>query len=126
MEVQARDRDVVACTWQVEESDGLETAWVTLDGGRMAARGRAVGLTPYPYWVAYSLETGDRQVTRRLAVQVESAAGTRITGPADPVLAVYAAAKVVAASSELHATLVGDPVPGGRRRRRRSWPESSW
>jgi hypothetical protein len=76
MEGQEESRDVVACTWQVEASRGLETAWATFAGGRLAARGRAVGLTPYPYWVNYSLETGDRQVTRRLAVQVESAAGT--------------------------------------------------
>jgi hypothetical protein len=67
----------VACTWEIHENRGLETAWVTLDGGRLAARGRAVGLAPEPYWVTYTLETGDRHVTRRLAVQVESAAGAR-------------------------------------------------
>jgi hypothetical protein len=67
----------VACTWEIHENRGLETAWVTLDSGRLTARGRAVRLTPEPYWVAYTLETGDLHVTRRLTVQVESAAGTR-------------------------------------------------
>jgi hypothetical protein len=69
--------DVIACTWQVEESGGLETAWVTLGDGHLTARGRAVGLAPEPYWVAYTLQTGDRYVTRRLTVRVESATGTR-------------------------------------------------
>lgn len=67
----------VVCTWQVEETGGLETAWVTLGDRRLAGRGRAVGLAPEPYWVDYALETDDRYVTRRLAVQVESSAGTR-------------------------------------------------
>jgi len=71
-----QDHDVT-CTWRVEATGGLETAWVRLGGGGLAARGRAVGLQPEPYWVAYTLETGDRQVTRRLTVQVESAAGAR-------------------------------------------------
>jgi hypothetical protein len=66
----------LTCTWRVEASDGLETAWAGLSDGRLAARDRAVGLVPEPYWVAYALETGDRYVTRRLAVQVDSAAGT--------------------------------------------------
>jgi hypothetical protein len=66
----------LTCTWRVEESHGLETAWVSLRDGQLAARGRAVGIAPEPYWVAYTLETGDRYVTRHLAVQVESAAGS--------------------------------------------------
>jgi hypothetical protein len=75
MEEPTRDT-AVACTWQVEASEGLETAWVSVGDG-LAAHGRAVALTPHPYWVTYTLETGDRYVTRRLAVEVESAAGTR-------------------------------------------------
>jgi uncharacterized protein len=66
----------VVCTWQVEETGGLETAWVTLGDQRLAGRGRAVGLVPEPYWVGYELDTDDRYVTRRLAVTVESATGT--------------------------------------------------
>jgi hypothetical protein len=67
----------VTCTWRVEASGGLETAWVSLGDDRLSARGRAVGLDPEPYWVAYALETGGRFVTGRLRVQVESAAGSR-------------------------------------------------
>ncbi len=63
----------VACTWEVHETRGLETAWITLDDDGLAARGRAVGLAPEPYWVTYTLETGKQQVTRRLAVTVEPA-----------------------------------------------------
>jgi hypothetical protein len=63
----------VACTWEIQETHGLETAWITLDDDGLAARGRAVGLTPEPYWVSYTLETGTQQVTRWLAVTVEPA-----------------------------------------------------
>jgi uncharacterized protein len=67
----------VACTWEVEASRGLETAWVTLNAGSLAARGRAVGLEPEAYWVEYELETGESYVTTRLAVRVESGSGRR-------------------------------------------------
>jgi uncharacterized protein len=67
----------VACTWEVEASGGLETAWITLRDGRLDARGRAVGLEPEPFWVDYALETSEPYVTRRLVVRVESAAGSR-------------------------------------------------
>jgi hypothetical protein len=63
----------VACTWEIHETQGLETAWITLGDGGLAARGHAVGLAPEPYWVSYALETGKQQVTRRLAVTVEPA-----------------------------------------------------
>jgi hypothetical protein len=65
----------VARTWEIHETQGLETAWIILDDDGLAARGRAVGLAPEPYWVSYTLETGKRQVTRRLAVTVEPASG---------------------------------------------------
>ncbi|MET9480046.1 putative glycolipid-binding domain-containing protein [Streptomyces sp. NPDC006638] len=64
-------------TWDVRESKGYETGWVTLDGDRLDARGRAVGTTPEPYWLSYELDTGPGFVTRALRVGVESAAGTR-------------------------------------------------
>jgi uncharacterized protein len=64
-------------TWTVEDSRGVETAWVTVEPGLLAARGRVVGLTPEPYWLTYELDTGDGYVTRRLAVEADSAAGTR-------------------------------------------------
>ena len=63
----------VARTWEIHETQGLETAWIILDDDGLAARGRAVGLAPEPYWVSYTLETGKQQVTRRLAVTVEPA-----------------------------------------------------
>jgi hypothetical protein len=63
----------VARTWEIHETQGLETAWIILDDDGLAARGRAVGLAPEPYWVSYTLETGNQQVTRRLAVTVEPA-----------------------------------------------------
>jgi hypothetical protein len=69
----SRANGAVVCTWEIHETQGLETAWITLGDDGLAARGRAVGLTPEPYWLAYTLETGDRQVTRRLVVTVEAA-----------------------------------------------------
>jgi hypothetical protein len=68
--------DTVA-TWAVELSGGFETAWVRLGDGRLDARGRAFGLDPEPYWLTYVLETGDDWVTRRLAVELETATTTR-------------------------------------------------
>ncbi|MFJ6939577.1 putative glycolipid-binding domain-containing protein [Streptomyces sp. NPDC101132] len=64
-------------TWEVVPSRGYETSWIDLGETALSARGRAVGLTPEPYWVAYELETGEGFVTRRLHVTVETAAGTR-------------------------------------------------
>ncbi|WDN55697.1 putative glycolipid-binding domain-containing protein [Streptomyces clavuligerus] len=45
-------------TWQILDSQGLETAWVTSGPGWLAARGRAVGTVPEPYWTTYALRTG--------------------------------------------------------------------
>ncbi|MFI8100918.1 putative glycolipid-binding domain-containing protein [Streptomyces sp. NPDC086023] len=64
-------------TWEVVPSRGYETSWIDLGETALSARGRAVGLAPEPYWVAYELATGERFVTRRLHVTVETAAGTR-------------------------------------------------
>jgi uncharacterized protein len=69
-----------AITWMVEDGGGAETAWVTIGDGWLAARGRAMGLTPEPYWLTYELDTaaldgGDGYVTRRLTVEVDTAAG---------------------------------------------------
>jgi uncharacterized protein len=64
-------------TWRIEVSGGLETAWVRLGATSLAARGRAVGLDPEPYWLTYELATGDGWVTRRLLVELATAAGTR-------------------------------------------------
>ncbi|MER7822967.1 putative glycolipid-binding domain-containing protein [Streptomyces sp. NPDC096097] len=62
-------------TWEVLPHDGYATAWVELTGRRLGARGRAVGLLPEPYWVTYTLETGEEYVTSRLHVTVDTAEG---------------------------------------------------
>jgi hypothetical protein len=59
-------------TWEVLASRGCETSWIDLGPTALRARGRAVGLTPAPYWVAYALETGEDFVTRRLEVTVQT------------------------------------------------------
>ncbi|MFF0157077.1 putative glycolipid-binding domain-containing protein [Streptomyces sp. NPDC005263] len=64
-------------TWDVTTSRGYETAWLELDGDRLRARGRAVGTTPEPYWISYTLDTAESFVTRRLRVEAETASGTR-------------------------------------------------
>ncbi|WFB11034.1 putative glycolipid-binding domain-containing protein [Streptomyces sp. LX-29] len=63
-------------TWAVTESGGYETAWVTLSGTGLRARGRVLGLRPRPYWMTYELETGQGYVTRRLQVTAETPSAT--------------------------------------------------
>jgi hypothetical protein len=62
-------------SWAIDETDGFDTAWVSIEGSRLVAEGRAAGLRPEPYWISYRLETGDAFVTRRLAVEARTAAG---------------------------------------------------
>lgn len=64
-------------TWRVIESAGLETTWVTLDSSSLTARGRAVGMEPFPYWLEYELTTGNDYITCALDVIVHSATDTR-------------------------------------------------
>lgn len=64
-------------TWDVIESRGYETSWITLGPGTLHARGRVVGTVPEPYWISYELTTGQDFVTRSLRVASETAAGTR-------------------------------------------------
>ncbi|MEU6890218.1 putative glycolipid-binding domain-containing protein [Streptomyces sp. NPDC046557] len=66
------DTHALVRTWDILPSRGHTTAWAELAGGRLRARGRAVGLEPAPYWLAYELETGPDYVTRRLSVTVET------------------------------------------------------
>ncbi|MEV7415526.1 putative glycolipid-binding domain-containing protein [Streptomyces sp. NPDC089919] len=63
-------------TWEVMASRGCETSWIDLGPTALRARGRAVGLTPEPYWVTYALQTGEDFVTRRLEVTVQTGTGT--------------------------------------------------
>lgn len=58
-----------ALTWQVTENDGYETAWVTLDGRTLTAKGRTFGGTG-PWWGMYELICGDDFVTRQLLMAV--------------------------------------------------------
>lgn len=64
-------------TWEVTESKGLETSWITSGARSLRARGRAVGTVPEPYWISYELDTVDGFVTRRLCVSAETASGAR-------------------------------------------------
>lgn len=64
-------------TWRVLPSAGFETTWADLGDSTLAARGRALGTDPFPYWLDYELETGNDFVTRALNVTVESAEDSR-------------------------------------------------
>lgn len=55
--------------WTIDETSGLDTAWVTVDDDQLRADGRAAGLAPRPYWVSYELETADGFVHRRITVE---------------------------------------------------------
>ncbi|MFJ4682136.1 putative glycolipid-binding domain-containing protein [Streptomyces sp. NPDC088789] len=73
----ATDPALRVLTWDVMASGGYETCWAEPGADTLRARGRAVGLTPEPYWISYTLETGEGFVTRRLTVTAETAARTR-------------------------------------------------
>lgn len=55
--------------WAIDETAGFDSAWVTIEGSRLSAEGRAVGLQPTPFWTTYLLETDDRFVTARVRVE---------------------------------------------------------
>ena len=55
--------------WEIDETAGFDSAWATLEDGRLRAEGRAVGLRPRPLWIDYRLETGDAFVTRAMDVE---------------------------------------------------------
>ncbi len=66
-----------ALTWQVTETGGFETAWVTPTGPRaFTARGRVFAALPHPYWLSYELETAEDWITRRIRVTAETPDGT--------------------------------------------------
>ncbi|MBC9714039.1 putative glycolipid-binding domain-containing protein [Streptomyces sp. TRM66268-LWL] len=65
-----------ALTWQVTETGGFETAWITPTGPRsFSARGRVFAALPHPYWLSYALETGPDWVTRSMTVTAEPTDG---------------------------------------------------
>lgn len=63
--------------WSVHETAGFDTAWATLDADArtLTASGRASGLRPRPYWVAYELETDVDYATSRMWVEARSETG---------------------------------------------------
>lgn len=65
-------------TWSVHETGGFDTAWASLDTGAttLTASGRALGLRPRPYWIAYELESDPEYATRRMWVEARTEAGT--------------------------------------------------
>ncbi|WP_042404099.1 putative glycolipid-binding domain-containing protein [Streptacidiphilus carbonis] len=64
-------------TWQVVETAGFESAWLSLDGASVQARGRATGQLPEPYWLSYRLTTDATGVTTSLEVEAETRAAVR-------------------------------------------------
>jgi len=54
--------------WSIDETAGFDTAWVSINGDRLAAEGWACGLLPVPYRVSYSLETAAAFETRMMMV----------------------------------------------------------
>jgi len=61
--------------WRIDNTDGTDAAWATIRGRRLTAEGRAVGQVPSPWWMEYSLETGDEFVTARVGVESRWAGG---------------------------------------------------
>ena len=68
-----RDRLLV---WIVDDTDGVDAAWVRLGANSLEADGHAVAQRPTPASTTYRLETGPRFVTRRLVVESRTATGT--------------------------------------------------
>ncbi|MEV0090620.1 putative glycolipid-binding domain-containing protein [Streptomyces sp. NPDC050738] len=63
-------------TWQVTESGGYETSWITLASTTLTARGRIFGALPHPYWISYELETDENWTTRRMTATTDTESST--------------------------------------------------
>lgn len=63
--------------WQVEETAGFESCWITLNGLALHAEGRTVGQLPEPYQLSYTLDTDEHAVTTHLTVTAVTASATR-------------------------------------------------
>ncbi|MFI5674135.1 putative glycolipid-binding domain-containing protein [Streptomyces cellulosae] len=70
-----------AITWDVSGSEGYETARGDLGERALRATGRAVGTVPGMYWIAYTLDTTDDFVTRRLRVEAATPRGAPVLDP---------------------------------------------
>ena len=57
--------------WRREEGAGVEVSFVTWGRGRLTAVGSAIGSSPLPYRLSYSLEAEDSYVTRRCTATTE-------------------------------------------------------
>jgi uncharacterized protein len=55
--------------WSIDETDGFDACWASIDGTRLSAEGRAVAQRPASWWLSYRLETGDDFVHRLLVVE---------------------------------------------------------
>jgi len=55
--------------WSIDETDGFDACWASIDGTRLSVEGHAVGQRPASYWLTYRLETGDDFVHRLLVVE---------------------------------------------------------
>ncbi len=62
--------------WVIDETAGFDSAFATLEDGRLLAEGRAVWQRPRPVWIDYRLETGDGYVTRAMDVEARWDAGS--------------------------------------------------
>jgi hypothetical protein len=63
--------------WEVAETAGFETAWISTNGLALHAAGHAAGQLPEPYWVDYRLAVDGEGVTASLDVCVKTAQLTR-------------------------------------------------
>lgn len=65
--------------WEIEETDGFDGAWATLDGtGRtLEAAGQAAGQRPEAYTLTYAFESDPDWITRRMHVDARTTLGRR-------------------------------------------------
>jgi uncharacterized protein len=63
--------------WNVVETAGYESAWLTLDGLALRAVGQAAGQFPEPYWLSYTLDTDAAGATSGLQVAITVRGATR-------------------------------------------------
>jgi hypothetical protein len=55
--------------WAIDETDGFDASWASIDGTRLRADGRSAGQRPGPWWLIYRLETGEDFVHARLVAE---------------------------------------------------------
>ena len=65
--------------WEIEENDGFDGAWATLDvpGRTLEATGQAAGQRPEGYTLTYAFESDPDWISRRMLVEARTAAGRR-------------------------------------------------